>query len=149
MKLLIISFLTILASTCNKSKLSGADEIVFGSSHGFCMGDCVQMFKLSKGNLYADNMNKLEETYTFSDETLPSEKERIAESLAEQMPAFLMENPNQRFGCPDCADQGALHLQVMKDDTVISWTFDANIASNPKEVRPFVTALRDAVEALK
>ncbi len=148
MKFLIVSLIVILASTCNKKEVD-ADKIVFGSSHGFCMGDCAQLYKIENQQLYADTISRMTDDPGFSNTALPAKNYDMAKSLVKNIPAYLYDHANQTFGCPDCADQGVYHLQVMKDNKLMTWKFDGNISANPPEVRAFVTSMRDVLQKLK
>ena len=152
-KILIVSFISLAAFTCNKNKLNSksVEYVSFGSAHGHCVGDCSKFFKIEKEKLYPDNISRYggEGTVTFQPNPLDNDKYILAKNLVEKFSPYFLSHPNQTFGCPDCADQGGYHIEVkMKGKPVTFWHVDTNASNQPEEIKEFITELKAILSQL-
>lgn len=117
--LVIACVLLLINLSCQKDgiDLNGeTDYIIFGSSYGFCVGECATTYLLKSDGLYKSTTYlKTGELNSFT-EKLSVEKFSQVKGLEQKVPKeFLNENSEEKtFGCPDCADQGALFLEVAR-----------------------------------
>jgi hypothetical protein len=114
--------------SCRKSTTSVGDNVTFASYYGFCMGDCVQMYRVTSTQLQHDsNIKKVTmlSGYTFAPtNTLPAAKQTMAASLLTSIPSELLSVAEKTYGCPDCRDQGGIYLVVEKSGSRHSFRLD-------------------------
>jgi uncharacterized protein YlaI len=135
---------------CTRDDLDNIDYFVFGDAHGFCQGDCASFYMMKDGRIYPDNVAYYNGTSPeFHEESLPGEKYVLAEKLIDDFPKYLINNPGRTFGCPDCADQGGIHIELMEDGRIKKWHFDTNTASLPSQVRDYVEEVKMVLSELK
>lgn len=144
---LILSAGTILFS-CHKDELSGNDYLIFGTAYGECTGDCAVFYKITDQKIYQDNMDYYSGTFSFESSELSNEKYNIAKVLAEDIPDYLLNNPDKTFGCPDCADQGGVHVELCKNGETYFWHIDTDISQQPDEIKEYVENLLTVMNAL-
>ena len=121
---LIIAFvLLVVASSCQKDGLGldgEKDYIIFGSSYGFCEGECATSYLLKHDGLYkSTSYLRTGRLNTFS-EKLNAEKFNQVRGFEQKIPAeFLDEKkPETTFGCPDCTDQGRVVFGLRKEGQI-------------------------------
>lgn len=97
-----------------------ADALVFGMARGFCVGKCFHVYKVDGTTLNEDTgVQRLEDylTYEFnSTERLSDTKFEEAKGLIDLIPAELLSADNQKYGCPDCHDQGGIYIEIIEGD---------------------------------
>ena len=135
---LVYALLTcFILSSCTDDNNASADELILGISYGECGGDCAHFFKLEDNKLYRDD----EENYWWSGQERPDFMNESfgndaalteIKNLKTSFPKFLIEANEDRFGCPDCADQGAIHVMRRVDGEEQWWTLDNDISKNPE-----------------
>jgi hypothetical protein len=79
---------------------------------------------------------------------LSNELHEMARVLLEEVPIQLTENSNQVFGCPDCADQGGLHLRIRDGGTDRNFRFDLQNSENPEHLRSYLRKVNQVVDGL-
>lgn len=124
--------------------------LVFGEAYGFCGGDCAHFYKLEDNKLYADVENRYSESLPdFSAVPLEEAKFNTAKSLLNNFPEYLLNNPNKTFGCPDCADQGGIHLYYKEKGEVMFWHIDTFEDNQPQEIRTYIMQVRTILDQLE
>ena len=152
MKIKIVTFIVILilSSSCTKDNLDNIDSFSFGSAYGFCQGNCANFFIIKDGDIYPDDMDYYPgSSLKFKAEALPVEEYNLAKKLIDGFPEYLIENPNKTFGCPDCADQGGIHIEIEEKGQIKRWHFDTTISNLPTEIREYVQEISNVIEELK
>jgi hypothetical protein len=148
--LFFLSFFAILFS-CEKTDVESHDQFIVGLSFGECIGDCEHFYKLSNGQLFADDCDfcQAPSGIIFQKENISetSKIERIRD-LEEQLPEVLLSSNETVFGCPDCGDWGAIHVLLIKEDSQKHYILDNNIEGNPSELRAFALATRETIQFL-
>lgn len=141
----------IILTACEKQPNPNAAEVlIFGEAYGFCVGDCAHLFKLSEGKLYQDNIERFTgDEPTFNAMSLDETQFEVAKDLLRDFPAYLSAHPNQTFGCPDCADQGGIHLFYNTASEKMYWHIDTNVDNQPAEIREYLAQLHAIVNQLK
>ncbi len=125
-------------------------SLVFGEAYGFCVGDCAHFFKLTVGKLYQDNIERLtNEEPTFNEMALSNVRFEIARNLLRDFPQYLKNNPNQTIGCPDCADQGGIHLYYHSGIEKMYWHIDTAVDNQPEEIREYLAQVRAITAQLR
>ena len=62
------------------------------------------------------------------------------------MTTELMAYSNTTIGCPDCADQGGLYLEIAKDLSGRQyWIFDQNKGAVPEEFHALMDAINESI----
>ena len=148
----IIAFMTvmlIIALSCTKDNLDNLEYFSFGDSHGFCQGDCTNFFIIKDQNVYPDDMEQYTETMIYKSDALPIEKYNLAKKLINKFPSYLADNPDKTFGCPDCVDQGAIHIEVKVDGQIKRWHFDTNISNLPSRIQDYIQEISYVIGQLK
>jgi len=150
-----ISLLAILSLclSCKDTQESIPDaegELIFGEAYGFCVGDCAHFYRLSNGNLYQDTIDRyMEESPEFDDTPLTSAQYELAAPLLSGIPDYLLKNTNQTIGCPDCADQGGVHLFLTNESQSLFWHIDTFTENQPEEIRAYVSQVRSIIDQLR
>jgi hypothetical protein len=149
-KLLPLIALLISLSFCTKDSLNDLDYFAFGDAHGFCLGNCANFFIIKDGKIYPDDMDfYIESSIKFKSEALPNEKYELAKRIIDNFPTYLIDKPNKTFGCPDCADQGGIHIEIKEKGQIKIWHFDTNISNLPHEIQDYVQEIVLVLEQLK
>lgn len=145
---IIATFLIL--SSCTKDNLDNLDYFAFGDAYGMCQRDCATFFLLKDKKLYSDDMDYYMETsLKFKSEVMSSEKYNLAKELIENFPDYLLQNPNKTFGCPDCIDQGGIHIEIQEKGLTKRWHFDTTISNLPSEIQDYVLEISNVIEELK
>lgn len=138
----------LLGAGCKKTakSVTAEDQIIFGISHGHCVGKCRSTYVLDNKTLYADTSNN--RAYIFELKKLPDSFFQKAKFVMTDFPEYLLKNTNQTFGCPDCADQGTIVLtRIVKQDT-LSWRLDTQTNTMPKELKSYADNLLNLIYSL-
>ncbi len=150
-RMVTIVVISVLVMACDKSEGPTVNSsLAFGEAYGFCVGDCAHFFQLNNNVLYQDNIERFSgDEPTFDSTPLEKEKLDLAKSLVEDFPEFLLNNKNMVFGCPDCADQGGIHLFLNTQTEKLFWHIDTNIGNQPPEIRDYLKQVRDVTAQLR
>lgn len=113
--LFLVAFFLILG--CGDDGLSNSDEyLIFGKYHNFCVGDCWKLYKLQNGALYADEFDHISMSeIRFQSRPMPEEAYLEAKTLFDELPGEIVNSTEERYGCPDCADQGGYYLSFKQN----------------------------------
>jgi len=152
MKKLAPFFLLLLLSACAKEKMPGSEDdlFAFGTGYGFCAGDCAHLYQIRQEKLYPDNINNLYlDPITFAGTPLPDSSYQHARALPSALPDYLLQHPNQTFGCPDCYDQGVIYVELNEKGTKTFWKLDPSVSALPVEVQPFAQQILDVMDHLR
>ena len=151
MKIKIISLFILLVFlfSCTKVNLDDIDYFAFGSAHGFCMGNCADFFIIQDGKIYPDDMDYYNSSaMKYKTEALPAEKYKLAKTLIDNFPKYLNDNPDKTFGCPDCADQGGIHIEIKDKGQIKIWHFDTNISNLPVSIQDYVQEISSVIDQM-
>jgi hypothetical protein len=151
--LLILVALTLTSWQCQKEKGSltlKEDHLIFGYINCFAPtdSDCVRLFLLQDGQLFADAVQRPEQAYAFHSTPMGEAAFQTAIQAWTDMPQYLWDHPNSMQGCPNCVDQGTLVIATKKNGITYKWDLDPMEAALPTEIRPYVTMLKTILEAL-
>ena len=145
---IIIACLFLLTNTsCQKDGIDLNDEtdyLIFGSSYGFCMGECATTYLLKSDGLYKSaTYLKTGDLNTFNEE-LSEEKFNQIKGLEQKIPAeFLEEKKDEStFGCPDCSDQGRLYLEISIGGRKKRFNIDNYTENLPEHVKSIALDIR-------
>ncbi|MCB9252813.1 MAG: hypothetical protein H6605_10125 [Flavobacteriales bacterium] len=141
-KLAILFFFFQGFNSCKKDPLKTEDHFIFGRYFGFCAGDCAHFYKLEKDGLYSDDMTRMD-AFRFKTEKINEGAKSDAESLRSGFPSLLNKYPDSTFGCPDCADQGGIAIEVISNGHKKSWRLDTHTDALPDELKPFALSILD------
>ena len=151
MKYLIIGLSALLVSFCSKdegSTKNDIDYLIFGHFYGHCMGeDCVKMYKLTDDQLLEDTTD----SYLATDfEFIPMGKEKfeMVRSLIYAIPDQLLEEDKDTLGCPDCADQGGLYIEISNQGSMKNWRIDQDKSAVPVYLHDFMDQVNAAIGEL-
>jgi len=155
-KVLPLLFLTGLAFSCTNETdpgLGQADYVVFGIAFGECIGDCITIFRVSELRLEEDtNSQYLTNDFQFVPSRVLNDSQlNEARKLLHSIPGDLMQNPADRYGCPDCRDQGGIYIQYKIQGELKKVVIDPDdtddqsqaIISFKEEVLTLIEAFRD------
>lgn len=150
----IIVIITFAGFFCKKinfhryAKAPATDTFIFGIDGGSLPGNYTY-FKIKNEKVYRNKSFAAgQETILFDTNPLASDKYLLAKELKENLPNYLLSHPNQTFGCPNCADQGAIHIEMEHNSTLKSWDIDTDINHQPAEIRPYIKKLLQIVSQL-
>lgn len=151
MKYLIIGLSALLISFCSKedkSSMQDIDYLVFGHFYGHCLGeDCVKMFKLTKDQLFEDTTDSYLAT-DFDFIPLGKDKFELVKDLVQALPDQLLKEDKDTFGCPDCADQGGLYIEISNNGTTKSWRIDQNKSAVPVYLHDLMDQVNATIDKL-
>jgi hypothetical protein len=137
-------------TSCTKDKLENLDYFSFGNAYGFCQGNCANFFLIKGDKIYPDDMDYYYgSSLKFMEEALPGEKYNLAKKLIDNFPAYLIDNPNRTFGCPDCADQGGIHIEIKEKGQIKRWHLDTTVSNLPAAIQDYVKEIAIVIEQLK
>lgn len=140
-----------LLTGCNEEEEPEIDAFIFGKWSLICEGNCIQIYKLDQGKLYADNMNSFRESQiiTYNPTPLGDEFTQQAQELRAAFPqAYLFPRGLDFIGCPDCAEQGGYYLAFENAEGVLWWQIGNVPALWPEEIRPFMEKMVATVDQL-
>lgn len=147
--MLLILISVSLFAYCSKEKSSDPDYFAFGIAHGECLGNCAKFFQIKDNKLYADDMDYYSNSdLKFLKEPLSEEKYNTAKKLIEDFPDYLKNNPDKTFGCPDCADQGGIHIEIKNYDIIEYWHIDTDFNNQPAEIKGYIQEMILILEQL-
>lgn len=128
----------------------GASELIFGRYHGFCMGDCVTLYKIADDQLFADQIKRLTEPDSLAFSTVPLSENayKTAARLLADFPQELMKESQEVIGCPDCADQGGYYLEWRSGDVIRRWRLDTNHGDLPSYLATYTKRIESVLGAL-
>lgn len=148
MKYLVLGFTALFLALCSKevgTVQSEMDYLIFGHYYGHCGGEeCVEIFKLTDDMLFEDVADTYNAT-EFDFSPLGNEKFEIAQVLYQTLPAQLLNSTESTFGCPDCADQGGLYIEIATNDESRSWRIDQNERMVPGYLHDFVNKVNRVI----
>lgn len=137
----------IVLSSCIKEGISLEynDYLVFGHFYGMCVGDqCVQTYKLTDNALYKDFRDRFNDPEP-DFRPLGTDKFQLVKNLREEVPRNLLNSEKERFGCPDCADQGGIRITIANIGNVKSWTIDQRKADVPEYLYDFIDKINESI----
>lgn len=143
--LLMILILTF--ARCSEKVYPEPSGFLFGSWYGFCVENCIHVYKLEKGKLFPDGMSTRyqSEDITFQNTPLDDKWAKKAEELYRLFPPYLNNNPNSTIGCPDCHDQGVIYLAFEENGKLTEWKIDPVENNYPPEIEVFMIALKELI----
>lgn len=149
-RLLLPLILGLSLAGCAEKVIPDANGFVFGSWYGFCIENCIHVYKLENGKLYPDDMSTRHqsEEITFEKTPLDEKWAKKAQELYELFPAYLSKNPNLTIGCPDCHDQGVLYLAFEENEKSIEWKIDPVENNYPPEIKVFIDEMKELISEL-
>lgn len=134
--------------SCTDDNNESTEELILGVSYGECGGDCAHFFKLENDKLYQDD----EDGYWWSGQDGPDFMNKPIDTelaltemknLKTTFPVFLTETDEDRFGCPDCADGGAIHVMRKINDEEQWWTLDNDVSQNPEALQEWTRHVQE------
>lgn len=139
--ILLLALFSFTFTSCSDEEIIDDTVFIFGSTYGFCVGNCTHLFLYDGTTAYRDNMERYVEPPTFSDIS-EADIASSAQLLLDEFPDLLKESSDERYGCPDCADQGTLFLRLQEGDGIRTWYLDTRVQEDwPKELAAYVVLL--------
>jgi len=141
----LIIILTFVA--CSEKVYPDPSAFLFGSWYGFCIENCIHLYKLENGKLYPDDMSTRFQSndITFQKTPLGENLAKKAEELYRLFPSYLRKNPNMTIGCPDCYDQGVIYLAFEENGKLTEWKIDPDKNNYPPEIEAFMMAMKKLI----
>jgi hypothetical protein len=151
MKMTLPIFILLLIGSswaCDKSEdlpLTDSNYLIFGHYYGLCMGEeCIETFKLTANELFEDTSDTYRQT-DFNFVPLANDLFERVQDLRDRIPAQLLDEADQTFGCPDCADQGGLLIQFVSGDNVQTWYLDQSQTAVPEYLHTFMDKVNEKI----
>lgn len=135
---------------CAEKAYPDPSAFVFGSWYGFCIENCIHVYKLENGKLYPDDLSTRHQSEEITFQTTPLDEKwaKKAQKLYELFPAYLSKNPNLTIGCPDCHDQGVLYLAFEENGKLKEWKIDPVENNYPPEITTFMIAMKELISEM-
>jgi len=147
---LVMAIIGVLMSCNNDDSVSINEQnfLIFGHFYGMCVGEgCVETFMLTDKKLFEDTVDDYSgQDLNFVE--LENEKFKIVKDLAKFFPKQLLNENEDIFGCPDCADGGGLFIQYSDNGTVKSWRIDQNKENVPDYLHNFIDKVNEKIALL-
>ena len=150
-QLSIVAAALIFLFACKKDSNVPKDaDFVFTQYACFCAGNCVSGYKIAENKLYKGAGERCEiENLNYDSQALDAAKLALAEALRDAIPQMMLDAKQERYGCPDCADQGGYYVKLQTNDGARNWYLDTRKDALPDEVRGFVEKLEQTFDALQ
>ena len=140
------------------SLLQGAFEIrylIFGKFCGMCPKNCATMYTYNMmGNvntLFVDESDGFFKGKIVSGAPLNKiEFHQLAGGVFQKLPRLLIQSKETEttFGCPDCADQCGLYVEIGGPDTRKKFRIDTNIEALEGDLKDFAGLLMNTIEKM-
>ncbi|HXH99040.1 MAG TPA: hypothetical protein VNI52_02140 [Sphingobacteriaceae bacterium] len=152
--ILFITALLLSNSSCKKDKyLKDYDYIIFGSSYGMCAGpNCNTTYLLNDKGAFRSETYLRDNDITLHHVKLSESKFKQLKELSTKIPQQLYTSakPEETFGCPDCADQGTLYLEIKeKNKSAKKFRIDTNEGSLPEHIKSIAVDIKASIEIAK
>ena len=148
--ILTIGFWACSESTTDENEV--IEPIIFGHYYGHCFGEtCIETFKLENGKLYED----LDDDYSRNDFNFVELSDALYEQVVDivnHIPQELREVNGQTFGCPDCADQGGVYIELFDSSNAeadMKFYIDQSATNTPKYLHEFVDIVNAKIALLQ
>src|SRR5690606_17264175 len=105
------------------------------------------IFKLTDEGLFEDVSDSyLATEFEFS--PLGAEAFNVARDLQQALPAPLLNSTDSSFGCPDCADQGGLYIEISTNGERRSWRIDQDKSMVPGYLHFYMDKINQVIETI-
>lgn len=131
---------------CAKIDLDEDNFFVFGHLYSECGGEgCIETYKLTETELYED----IGDDYTGNNPNfvlLANDKFEQVKDIVDYVPRRLLcTEDGTIFGCPDCADQGALQVWFSEDGQVKKWRIDQDKDEVPTYLHELIDKINEKI----
>lgn len=152
MKYFVFGLTAIFLALCSKEVQFGQkplDYLIFGHFYGHCIGkECVEIFKLTSDGLYENTTDSyLASEFDFS--AMEQDKFDMARELKSAIPVPLFQSTDTTFGCPDCADQGGLYIEISSKGKRQNWRIDQDKRMVPGYLHSFMDKVNQTIESIQ
>jgi hypothetical protein len=147
----LLACMCIVAFAACKKSSNTTTKFSFGTAYSMCAGDCADFYQLDGDILYKDNMPAFLSWPPVFDYSvaLPHSKYQMARALLDSFPAYLLNSTDSVYGCPDCHDQGGVHLRLEQNGIQRSWHLDTEAAYLPPALKPYVQQVMATIKKLQ
>lgn len=129
--------------------LQEGDYFLFGRYYGMCVGEeCVEVYQLTETDLYEDTNDSYMLT-DFKFKKLSHSKFLQVKDLPGYLPNELLITDEAFLGCPDCADQGGIFVQISQNEVVKTWRIDQRKEDIPDYLHDFVDTVNEKIDLLR
>ncbi len=133
-------------------ELDSIEPIIFGLYYGHCFGEmCIETFKIENGKLYEDQSDDYSKS-AFDFVLLSDDLYHQVKDIVDHIPQELREINGQTFGCPDCADQGGVFLELFDQsdaESNMKFFIDQSPNDTPKYLHDFVDRVNEKIALLQ
>jgi hypothetical protein len=132
--------------------IDGADDyLIFGTHHGFCHGNCTNLYKLTTTALFQDDVDgRFIEPMTFSKTAMSKENFALTAALCVKFPLESTNALDVTIGCPDCHDQGTVYVELKRGAVIRKWRIDPDQSDTiPMDIQAYAKLIKDLATKLK
>lgn len=146
----LLTFSTLLVS-CNKDTVfpDRYDYFIFGEYYCECFGNCSIVYQIIDETVLPSNDSSCTpEQHTFGNTPLSNSKYEIAKELIDEFPEELLTSDENRYGCPDCYDQGAYYIELKSSKIARSWRIDRTIDELPDFLKAYAQTIESTIDEM-
>jgi hypothetical protein len=152
--LLLLLALVVLSCSKKDVTVDAAPHFLFGTSYGNCPGECDRYYAIKDGQVYRVEGEYYPGPLVVTNATIASDKAQIAHKLLQDLPSYLISHPDETYGCPDCHDQGGIHIEYITGASsdlpnIKKWHIDTDTAAIPAPIRAYAIEVLNAVNELE
>jgi hypothetical protein len=149
----LILGLMLFASSCQKQRNTNIQPSSF--VFGYCRCSLCMTFQknyyyyqIRANAIYADSMNDFS-PLVFCQTPMPNSKYLIAKALINNIPQYMVQNPDQNFGSSDYSTQQVWHVEYTQNNHTVYWNINADTATQPPAIRPYIIQLDSIMQQIK
>ena len=121
---------------------------MFGEYYGFCVGDCVDYYKIEEGVLYKDLLNEYPSNTNNHDFVAYNAGYSASIlDLGGEIPSNIYNEP-ETIGSPDSFDQGGYYIEINNGGNIARWKIDKSNMYVPTYLHAVCDSLENYLQVL-
>lgn len=137
--------------SCSSDNNINRNYLVFGKYAGFCIGNCIQVYKIENQALFVDTLQKYpssNQPYEGSYVPLTHNQYEQSKSLLEAIPDQILSLEETVIGQPDAVDQGGYYIEIKTASIHRYWLIDTNLSQVPEFMHDFLNQVDNRIATM-